>query len=85
MRWLNGARFRMRVLDMALVVLTPDRRAARSRGCLQLGVQDVLPTREATRRIALALPRRSSASGWRPAARRAYATDLGTVCQTTRS
>jgi len=66
-------------LEMALVVLTPEPAAADLARLLHLGVQEVVPTREAhADRLALALRQGVERKGLEMAARRAYATDLGT-------
>jgi len=67
------------VLDMALVVLTPEPAAADVVRLLQLGVQEVVPTRDAgAERLALALRQGAQRKWLELAARRAYATDLNT-------
>jgi diguanylate cyclase (GGDEF)-like protein len=67
------------VLDMALVVITPEPAGSDVARLLQLGVQDVVPAREAhPERIALALRQAVERKRLETAARRAYATDLGT-------
>jgi len=67
------------VLDMALVVLTPEPAAADVERLLQLGVQEVVPTRDANaERLALALRQGAQRKWLELAARRAYATDLNT-------
>lgn len=67
------------VLDMALVVLLPEPGGGTVARLLQLGVQEVVPTREAQpERIALALRQSVERKRLELAARRAYATDLGT-------
>jgi diguanylate cyclase (GGDEF)-like protein len=66
-------------LDMALVVLMPEPAGAEVARLLQLGVQEVVPEREATpARSALALRQSVERKRLEQAARRAYATDLGT-------
>lgn len=67
------------VLDVALVVVTPEPAAADLSRLLQAGVQEVVPARDAQpHRLALAL-RQSVHRKWlEMAARRVYATDLGT-------
>lgn len=66
-------------LDSALVVLMPEPAGSDVTRLLQLGVQEVLPTREAQpERIALALRQAVERKRLEVAARRAYATDLGT-------
>lgn len=66
-------------LDTALVVVTPEPAAADLVRLLRLGVQEVVPTRDAhAERLALAL-RQGVERKWLEAATRpAYATDLGT-------
>jgi len=67
------------VLDMALVVLTPEPAAPDVVRLLQLGVQEVVPTRDAgAERLALALRQGAQRKWLELAARRAYATDLNT-------
>jgi len=67
------------VLDMALVLMAPEPAAADLARLLQLGVQEVVPTRDARAdRLALALRQGVERKGLEIAARRAYATDLGT-------
>ena len=67
------------VLDMALVVLTPEPAAPDVVRLLQLGVQEVVPTRDAgADRLALALRQGAQRKRLELAARRAYATDLNT-------
>jgi len=67
------------VLDSALVVLMPEPGGNDVTRLLQLGVQEVVPTREAhADRIALALRQAVERKRVEQAARRAYATDLGT-------
>jgi len=67
------------VLDMALVVVTPEPAAADVGRLLQLGVQEVVPARDAQPdRLALALRQAVERKRLEVAARRAYATDLGT-------
>ena len=67
------------VLDMALVVLTPEPAAADVARLLQVGVQEVVPTRDAhADRLALALRQGAQRKWLELAARRAYATDLNT-------
>ncbi len=67
------------VLDMALVVLTPEPAAPDVVRLLQLGVQEVVPTRDAgADRLALALRQGAQRKWLELAARRAYATDLNT-------
>jgi diguanylate cyclase (GGDEF)-like protein len=67
------------VLDMALVVVTPEPAAADLARLVQLGVQEVVPVRDAQAdRLALALRQGVERKGLEVAARRAYATDLGT-------
>jgi diguanylate cyclase (GGDEF)-like protein len=67
------------VLDTALVVLMPEPAGADVARLLQLGVQEVVPLREANAdRIALALRQAVERKHLEQAARRAYATDLGT-------
>jgi diguanylate cyclase (GGDEF)-like protein len=67
------------VLDAAVVVLMPEPGGADVARLLQLGVQEVVPTREAApERIALALRQSVERKRVEQAARRAYATDLGT-------
>jgi diguanylate cyclase (GGDEF)-like protein len=67
------------VLDMALVVLTPEPAAADLGHLLQAGVQEVVPTRELQAdRLALALRQAVERKRLELASRRAYATDLGT-------
>jgi diguanylate cyclase (GGDEF)-like protein len=67
------------VLDMALVVLTPEPAAADLSHLLQAGVQEVVPTRELQAdRLALALRQAVERKRLELASRRAYATDLGT-------
>jgi diguanylate cyclase (GGDEF)-like protein len=66
-------------LDSALVVLMPEPAGNDVTRLLQLGVQEVVPTREAQpERIALALRQAVERKRLEIAARRAYATDLGT-------
>jgi diguanylate cyclase (GGDEF)-like protein len=66
-------------LDSALVVLMPEPAGNDITRLLQLGVQEVVPTREAQpERIALALRQAVERKRLETAARRAYATDLGT-------
>jgi diguanylate cyclase (GGDEF)-like protein len=66
-------------LDMALVVLMPEPGGSDVARLLQLGVQEVVPLREArAERIALALRQSVERKHLELAARRAYATDLGT-------
>jgi diguanylate cyclase (GGDEF)-like protein len=67
------------VLDMALVVVTPEPEGGEVARLLQLGVQDVIPAREAhPERIALSLRLAVERKRLEIAARRAYATDLST-------
>jgi diguanylate cyclase (GGDEF)-like protein len=67
------------VLDTALVVVMPEPGGADVARLLQLGVQEVVPLREAQAdRIALALRQAVERKRLEQAARRAYATDLGT-------
>jgi len=67
------------VLDSALVVLMPEPGGADVTRLLQLGVQEVVPQREAhAERLALALRQSVERKRVEQAARRAYATDLGT-------
>jgi len=67
------------VLDMALVVLTPEPTAADLAHLVQLGVQEVVPMRDAhADRLALALRQGAQRKWLEMAARRAYATDLNT-------
>ena len=67
------------VLDMALVVVTPEPAAADLARLLQAGVQEVVPARDAQAdRLALALRQGVQRKWLEMAARRAYATDLGT-------
>ena len=67
------------VLDTALLVLMPEPSASDLTRLLQLGVQEVMPTREAhPERIALALRLSVERKRLELAARRAYATDLAT-------
>ena len=67
------------VLDSALVVLMPEPAGSDITRLLQLGVQEVMPTREAhPERIALALRQAVERKRLEIAAKRAYATDLGT-------
>jgi diguanylate cyclase (GGDEF)-like protein len=67
------------VLDTALIALMPEPAAADIEQLLQLGVQEVLPTRDAcAERLALALRQGAQRKGLELAARRAYATDLCT-------
>ena len=67
------------VLDTALLVLMPEPSASDLTRLLQLGVQEVMPTREAhPERIALALRQSVERKRLELASRRAYATDLGT-------
>jgi diguanylate cyclase (GGDEF)-like protein len=67
------------VLDTALVVLTPEPSAGDLTRLLQLGVQEVMPTRDThPERIALALRQSVERKRLEVAAKRAYATDLGT-------
>jgi diguanylate cyclase (GGDEF)-like protein len=67
------------VLDTAVVVLMPEPGGTDVARLLQLGVQEVVPTREAApERIALALRQAVERKRMEQAARRAYATDLGT-------
>jgi diguanylate cyclase (GGDEF)-like protein len=66
-------------LDTALVVLMPEPGGSDVARLLQLGVQEVVPMREAQpQRIALALRQAVERKRLEQAARRAYATDLGT-------
>jgi diguanylate cyclase (GGDEF)-like protein len=66
-------------LDMALVVVVPEPGGADVSRLLQLGVQELVPLREArAERIALALRQSVERTRREQAARRAYATDLGT-------
>jgi diguanylate cyclase (GGDEF)-like protein len=66
-------------LDAALLVLTPEPAAANVARLLRLGVQEVMPTRDAVPdRLALALRHAVERKQLEVAARRAYATDLGT-------
>ena len=66
-------------LDMALVVVTPEPTAAELARLLRLGVQEVVPSRDAhPDRLALALRQGAERKWLDTAARRAYATDLGT-------
>jgi diguanylate cyclase (GGDEF)-like protein len=67
------------VIDMALVVLTPEPPFDEVTRLLHLGVQEVVPTRDiAPDRLALALRQAVERKRLELAARRAYATDLGT-------
>ena len=67
------------VLDTALVVLMPEPAGGDVTRLLQLGVQEVVPTREAhPERLALTLRQAVERKRLELAARRAYATDLGT-------
>lgn len=67
------------VLEMALVVITPEPAAADLGRLLQLGVQEVVPARDALAdRLALALRQAVERKRMEIATRRAYATDLGT-------
>lgn len=67
------------VLDMALVVITPEPASADLGRLLQLGVQELVPARDARpERLALALRQAVERKRLEIAARRAYATDLGT-------
>lgn len=67
------------VLDTALVVLMPEPGGSDVARLLQLGAQEVVPMREAhAERIALALRQSVERKRLELAARRAYATDLGT-------
>jgi len=67
------------VLDSALIVLTPEPAAADVLRLLQAGVQEVVPSRDATaERLALALRQGAQRKWLELAARRAYATDLNT-------
>ncbi len=66
-------------LDSALVVLMPEPAGGDVTRLLQLGVQEIVPTREAQPdRLALALRQAVERKRLEVAARRAYATDLGT-------
>ena len=66
-------------LEMALVVVTPEPTAAELARLLRLGVQEVVPSRDAhPDRLALALRQGAERKWLDTAARRAYATDLGT-------
>jgi diguanylate cyclase (GGDEF)-like protein len=66
-------------LDVALLVLTPEPVAADLTRLLQLGMQEVVPARDANAdRLALALRQGVERKRLDMAARRAHATDLGT-------
>ena len=66
-------------LDMALVVVTPEPAGAELAHLLHVGVQEVVPSRDANpERLALALRQAAERKWLELAARRAYATDLGT-------
>lgn len=78
-RLLAWASFEHAAMTCALLVVTPEPRPADALRLTQLGVQDVLPTRDATpealgRAIRLAIERKALDR----AARRAYGTDLST-------
>jgi len=65
--------------DLALVVATPEPTSAEVARLLQLGVQEVVPTRDVPAdRLALALRQAVERKRLDAAARRSYATDLGT-------
>jgi diguanylate cyclase (GGDEF)-like protein len=65
--------------DIALVVATPEPASADVSRLLSLGVQEVVPTRDAhAGRLALALRQAVERKRLEAAARRTYATDLGT-------
>lgn len=67
------------VLDMAVLVITPEPAASDVTRLLQHGVQDVLPTREAQGpRLALAVRQAVDRKRIELSARRAYSTDLAT-------
>jgi len=67
------------VLETALVVLMPEPGGSEVARLLQLGVQEVVPTRDAhAERIALALRQAVERKRLEQASRRAYATDLNT-------
>jgi len=67
------------VLDSALLVVTPEPAAADVARLLQLGAQEVIPSRDArAERVALALRQAVQRKGLDIAARRAHATDLTT-------
>lgn len=67
------------VLDMAVLVIAPEPAAGDLNKLLQLGVQDMVPAREAqAERLALALRQAVERKRLDMAARRAYSTDLGT-------
>jgi diguanylate cyclase (GGDEF)-like protein len=76
---LNRGELSHAVLETALIVLVPEPSAADITSLLQLGVQEVVPTREAhPERIALALRQSVERKRLERAAKPAYATDLGT-------
>jgi diguanylate cyclase (GGDEF)-like protein len=67
------------VLDMAVLVVTPEPAAGEVTQLLQQGVQDVVPTREALApRLALAVRQAVQRKRVGVSARRAYTTDLST-------
>jgi diguanylate cyclase (GGDEF)-like protein len=67
------------VLDMAVVVVTPEPAAGELTQLLQLGIQEVVPTREALApRLALAVRQAVDRKRVEMSARRAYSTELST-------
>lgn len=67
------------VLDMAVLVVTPEPIAGEVTRLLQHGVQDVVPSREAVgQRLALAIRQAVDRKRVEMSARRAYSTDLST-------